>query len=263
MLGFALVVGPWMARNAARFDTLSLAGRSGLVMTVRANLNELPPEHYRYAYVYFSNIFGSSRAARATAPPEVKRFFEDRKRGFRGRGYSRQSKVRRKYKLSTPEVDEFLKKEAQGRILANFSKNLLMVPPVMLRGLTSERGIGFLVLKRRVVGSFGEKYFGVNLSSAFVSGGYYGLAVGGALFVSLVGLAIYGLRGGRFNLFLFTCPALYLIALQALVTHFIPRYGLPILPVQYACLCIALAKVGSLLARRVFPARSHAPASLA
>jgi hypothetical protein len=101
-----------------------------------------------------------------------------------------------------------------------------------------------------VVGTFGEKYFGVDVRALYWGNPYLRLVLGVSLFASLIWLCIDSLRARKFGSFLFTLPSLYLIGIQALVTHFIPRYGVPLLPVLYACLCIALFEAGVRLLRR-------------
>lgn len=255
LCGVLAVTGPWLLRNQfAGIGPKIVDGRSGNVLMIRANYNDMTDEEYRIAYLYFNPYFGRKYPEKAGVP---KRLYErlDRQNpdGFYQRG-----KHATPQDPSCPPIREGQSKNAAlvacalERIRGNLWGHLRNVPLMLFRGSFREIGLG--QYKEKLAPTIGDA-IGIRLPRIGQGGNrlsrmIYGLTAVFALFFT----ALYGLSKFNWSMVGLTLIACYAFGMLAGLTHFIPRYATPMIPIQITCIIVLLAGATSRLsecARRV------------
>jgi hypothetical protein len=247
LVGVFVLVLPWQIRNYKEVGTAWIAGRSGLVLTIRANYNEMSAEEYRASFLLFM--------PRAAWPDWViDRYagteIEERLLGqdsYFADGYARHREVREKLGFRNPKLDAFLRHEAVQRILANFGDHLLMVAPFAVRGSFAEVGYGFNPKGERY-GTIGQDLFGITVSNFYVDTPFWpNVILTGVFLIS----AVVALVARRWAYLGFLLPGLYWFGMHAFLTNFTPRFSIVLIPIFLICTCVASWNVVS-FARNLF-----------
>lgn len=220
---------PWQLRNAISTGTTAISGRAGLVLTVRANFDELPA--------------GGLLGAASTFTPSgtsLQRFLEERwltpevaamlepPNDPKTRGYQRQRELAKPNGLTAydAELDRMLKTEALERIKVNWRGHLRVTPLMGYRGMFVDRGIG--IIPARVDPEVGTRRTLFDNAPAW----FLPAPLLQNFLLFLPAFAAFGfcLLTGRWPLVFLMVPAAYLFALQALMTHYIGRYSVALIP---------------------------------
>ena len=228
-LGTALVLAPWVARNHAHFDQLSLSGRGGHVLLTRAVKNEMTQEEYRGAWFAYAprplrwvtsrlTGFDKSDLAEGGRLVRLMRHVDPRDRAAEAAGrphdavsyFAKVKAMRAELQMRRPEadslaIDDTLKQRALAMIAAAPLAHLAATPLFLWRGAPY-------------------------------------------VFVILLAGALYACVRRRWWLLVYVAPAMGLVLFYAVLTHFIPRYSDPMLPIAGAV--FALLGQRALLAMR-------------
>ena len=235
-VAFALPVGAWKLRNAAHFgNTALVAGRSGVVLMARALKDTMTSEERRAAWIYWMPE-GKVRSRCAEAA-FGNRFVEDVRRLDRScqESFYRQARAEREAlfeevgydPLFYLEVDRRLSRRALDIMRQNVGAHLALTPAFAWRCLFADRGLRL----RWPLDLNGDAPLR-----------WTALWAGGLLIGTL--LSLVRRDPGSLALVL---PSLFLLGVQALMTHCIPRYGLGLVPFGIG----ALALVGDTAGRRL------------
>ncbi|MFW5654879.1 MAG: glycosyltransferase family 39 protein [Roseicyclus sp.] len=267
-LGFALPVAGWATRNHVAAGEFALVdNRSIGVLHVRASYNAMSWPEYWMGYLYYTPHIRDTLPQRDIDPALYARFDTGNPEGFRR---AAQEHYRTRLievssdtfdPVNSPDVptkldfsDEQIAQvtaEARAEILAHPRLHLRTVPLLAYRGTFIEQGFGFADRANAPL-RYGALE-GASLRLRGLSETWVNIAGAAALLLA----PILGALAWRSWLpFLVCLPALYLHGIYALVSHFIPRYALPELPLRYAALAILIAALVTLAARPfVRPAR--------
>lgn len=240
-----LVVTPWLARNAAVFDTWTIADRGGLSLWYRAIYEEASPEEIRGSWYYFTP---------GPAMPLVARLL-----GFEAADLD--GPLRRVHRFHPNEDEERLsfyslaRNDRRDRAIELRATGQYTVPETTLIADQEllERGID--VLRR-------DPWLFIRTTPLFLWRGTWMVLRAPLIPVPLLGLlnplamvallaaaisAVIPLRPQRFAIV--ALPA-GLIAFNALVTMYEPRFSEPALPTMLLLLVVATARGLDVVARR-------------
>lgn len=240
VLCFALTTGPWMLRNYVLLDYMGIRDSSAaVVLMVRAAKNRMSPTEYLGSFWVWapngvlkklmSSLLGFSevdlnrggRLQRLSRSPKSEFFASDIEAGHSGRpekavsffGLARAEKTKAKRELL-----------AEGYSL-----------------LAAENELE----KRAMAEMLGNPLRHMVMTLPFLWRG------AGVTFPILVFVVCFGVKRRRPELVVYVMPALVLIAFYALLTHFIARYGDPMVPVSIVGGLVVSYAVVQHLMRRV------------
>ena len=243
LAGTLVLTLPWQARNILSVGTASLTGRSGIVLYARASYDTLSFEEHMAAAALFSpsNSIPDRYLSERWLTPELKEMLTGPDNP-RDRAFARAGELREqtKFGVLSPEVDALLKKEALDQMLEHWRGHLRATLLFGWRGLFGERGLGF-IMPGDGSATIGQRAFGIDLGRWFLS---YPVTAAVALFLPAFLAFFFCIATGRWPYVLLIVPSAYLYALQALMTHYIPRYSAPLIPML---IVIALVTVWAVL----------------
>jgi len=246
-----LVVAPWCARNYVHLGSWSVTQRGGVVLLVRAEKNLMNREEFLGSFWLWAPP-GFIKAALAQrfgyglddlAPGgRLERLNRALDTSFYQIARARRAQLWRKlgdgrtpwWQGPSQAADVILKREAMEKIKADPGRHLLATIPFAWRGHSVESGFEF--------GSASIKWPPLNL--------VYWTALAVALVASLR-------RRDWAMLYLFA-PTVFLFGIQSLLTHNLPRYNQPLVPM----LAVALAICATRAWRRAHQSESPTGADL-
>jgi hypothetical protein len=230
-LAYVPIVGGWMLRNYLHSQSFYLAGRAGVVLSVRAQYDMMTPTEYAGAFLYWtpdlyirSRVINSLFGKEALLPGgSLERLNRNNPQGFYKLGKDARSDLLRSQDVEeeTAEIDRQLRRAATSVMSAHPFRHLLVTLPIAWQGLFPE--IGWTVnapIQVRVA------------SPVIISLVYFG---------ALFSLAFSAFRMAAWKLFAFTVPALYLYAVNSVFTHGLPRYSEPAIPILVVGLLVTVA----------------------
>jgi len=252
ILPVVIIVGSWMVRNHNVENTYKISSRGGLVLMVRSYMNEMLADHYMPAVGYYAGGYWK-RQVMENEPAEVLSMFRNiRENGFKGAGIRHARRIRKrllkdrgKWKHVPREkmarfygaiLDSEVSREAWQRLFSQWPDHLAMMVPVALRGIGVEKGLGFREHPKSL-GTIGKKHLGFDTGWLKLDFPWW---FNYLLFFSLFCVFVTGIIGRDVKLFWLCLPAFYSFCVHTAMTHFIPRYSVPALPVLYGCFCIVL-----------------------
>ncbi len=219
---------PWHLRNLVSTGDTSLAGRAGLVLMARANYDALTSDEMLAAAALFSPS-GSlpGRYLEGWLTPEMQAKL-DGPDNPRAQAFVRFDQLRREMRVATwaPELDAAMKTEAMARIRELWPRHLQATLLFGYRGLFAERGLGFPRPGGGVT-TLGRSTLGFDLDGWFLN---RPLAASLALFLPAFAAFAFCVATGRWAYVFLMLPAAYLYGIQALMTHYIPRYSTALIP---------------------------------
>lgn len=227
ILAFCVVVAGWMYRNYARFGVLGISERGGVVLLIRAFKDGMTPIEYRGAF-------------HAWAPNGV-RPGVGRLLGFTAADLNQGGRLQR---LNRGVDADFYAKdvaaEAAGRAdLAITYYRKARAERVRLRRELSESGrdvaLADGLLKDEALAMIRKDPLAhLSLTAPFLWRGAF------FAFPALILAWGYAVVRRRFDVYWFVLPALGLVIFYATLSHFIPRYGLPMHPVALSAAVILM-----------------------
>lgn len=259
LAGTLVLTVPWQIRNLISTGTSALSGRAGLVLTVRANFDELPAGGELGAMATFTPHHTALRAYLSDRwlTPEVVAFLEP-PNDPKTRGYDRQRELAqpRGYNAYSSQLDALLKDEALARIEANWQGHLRLTPVLAYRGLFTDSGFGFL--PERLDDEDRAPRAGT-LLLGMSPGWFYPAPIvqNALLFLPAILAFAWCVLTGRWALVFLMLPAAYLFGLQSFMSHNIARYSTPLIPI----LVVIGTSTAALLCRGILVSAKRMPAS--
>lgn len=220
----SVLISPWLIRNSTYFDRPTVSGRDGNVMAIRAQFAEMSWRQYRTGYLYFTPLVGPELAkALGSASEDIKMFDRKNPEGFlqryrRGEGGT-----------GIPKGAD--QDELRHRSLHVFAENLPM--QLALVPLMAYRG-AFLPVGSYRLSEIPRERAGLALTTVSVAT----LLIIFLLPAFLLNF-IYDVVNRNYAMVLFHSPVLYTIGIHAALTHYIPRYSLPLFGILVIELCLA------------------------
>jgi hypothetical protein len=227
-LAFTVVVMPWMVRNLLDLGAFQVSQRAGVVLMIRAVKDQMTPEEFRGAFYVW-------------APPRLQGPVGSLL-GFTPRDLQRGGRLQH---LNRSETSDFFRSdlaaEQAGRPEDAVSyyrraraERVKLETELAASGSSDPEIQADKILQKRAMGMIEARPAKhLLVSIPFV---WRGAAVAFPVLVIAMALA---LRSKRYECALLALPSLGLVMFYALLSHFIPRYGLPVRPIVVALLVIA------------------------
>lgn len=218
LLAFAVIAGGWMIRNYGQYGTFFLTLRGGNVLAIRAMYNRMNEDEFNGAFLYwtpdplFKNLLKERYGADALKKGKVLgKLNRSNSGGYYRFGRHQRNKVVKKYGKDTPFTDAIVKRDALKRIKKAPWRHIRAMAPLFWRSIFVESG--FEIRRPLQIAVQGQAMVSILLVTGF--------------FIAL----IVALRRRQWALFGFLFPGLYLMALNVAVSHCLPRYNTPLIPV--------------------------------
>ncbi len=235
---FALIVAPWMCRNYVQFGVFGISERAGSVLAIRATQDLMTPEEYRGTFY----VWAPHRLR-----PAVGRLL-----GFTARDLQRGGRLQHLNRSRTADFyEDDVRAERTGRpdlTVSYYRKAKAERTKLQLAALAAGHAHSTdvdTILQRRAIAVIREHpQRHLALTIPYLWRGAF------AMFPVLVVTLAYALATRRTSLALFVLPAFGTVMFHALLTHFIPRYSVPSLPITIASGIILAQAVGGILLRR-------------
>lgn len=264
LLATAIVVAPWIARNAYVFGQPQIASRSGLVLYYRMLLDKMPADEYAASFY-------------AWAPDTIKPAFEslfgyspaDLERGGVAQHLNRRSTS------SFAKDDIAAEKGARPDLAVSYARQMGAEWRKRTRSLTRSDVFG---ASRRAEDDMGREAKSEILRMPFRHIGLFlplfwqGMWVPNVpvwaapiLCFGLLGAFFLGLARRTLPLVAFTVPSIAIMSIYVAATHNIPRYTQPLVPVMIVCVAvlisIAIPWVRRQMSQSSIASGAHHPAS--
>jgi len=239
---FVATVAPWMLRNHAQFGTYSIAERGGVVLLIRAVKDQMTAEEYRGAFYVW-------------APPGI-RPAVGQLLGFQPLDLNRGGRLQRlnRYPSADFHADDVAAERAGRPDLAISYYRKARAQRVQLNREIGA-ALGSLEVDRRLqeraldmIAQYPWKHLALTVPVLW-RGAF------AAFPVLILGLVV-AWRRRDLRLAAFLWPAIGLVLFYGLLSHFIPRYGVPVVPVAIA---VAFAIAGRVVSSRRAIAGSDGP----
>lgn len=247
-LGFALTVLPWVGRNLHEFGTPAISGGSGDVLMYRTSYNEMSTHEYLGAFYAFAPkklqddllgpLTGHSRAAlecggslqrlRRQLPCDTKAIAEERfadvKSFYKSIQYFLRKQILDAKARRVADPDSYVRRVAVDRIKADPIKHVAVSLPLAWRGLWS-------FAKHNT---------------------WFSIITNGLAMASLLTMPWLGILLRRPDWTLTSMVGVGYFLFYALLSHFIPRYSEPLIPLALVCLAVLLVAAVRKLASMLF-----------
>jgi hypothetical protein len=218
-IAFAAVVVPWMGRNYVQLGEFQLAERGGVVLYLRALKNDMTPDEYRGAFYFW-------------APPPLQPAI-GRILGFSSSDLQRGGRLQRLNRK--PEADFYRDdiaawRNAKPEETITFIRRAL-AEQLLLERLAAEGGESAQpadsVLQQRAISMIAENPARhLATTPLFLwRGAFFALPV-------LLAALVYAVWRRDYALGVFVLPGLGTIMFFGLLTHFLPRYSTPVVPME-------------------------------
>lgn len=244
----AVLVGGWLLRNYDLHGSATLTRRGGDVLYSRHVMNEMLYPRYGEVTAYYAGGPFWQAVHKGISREERDMFRGQGERGFRKVKAKHRAALRKR--LTKVEAEAALIAEAKAHILSNIPRHVAMSLPVALRGTRVADDFGF-PNNFKCTNTLGKKHFGLELPTRFLTPPFY---FNWLLFLSLFACGAAGLAKRQRWLLFLAFPAAYCFTMYAGLTHFIPRYSAPLVPIVFATLALVCHL---LLTRLVRVARPH------
>jgi hypothetical protein len=254
LIGVSLVCFPWMLRNKMLLDTWSITQRGGVVLMVRALTNQMTADEWRASWwiwgptPYRQLVANTSLGARITDFRCGGRYVRLAVRAkscpdgvFYHMAFAERQRLLREYRRAhhpnaSVAADRALRQLAAGLIVGDLPRHLWCTPPVVWRGLW--------FVQPSPDGEFVPAVYSANPT-------YVGAGVSLVLWSSLGVTLLVGLFRRSAVLVGMTVLPVALLVANALLSHNIPRYSVPAIPVMCASLALIMWWLGRMLVRLV------------
>lgn len=251
------IIMPWLIRNYSVFGELKIAGRDSGVLALRAEYSYLSIEEYFSGFLLYSTPF-----VRLNILPI---FFEPEDYIWMQRTVDRDVNPDSYYYLFASQTgrvaeramerygsvnEEAISAAALSIIRENWLQHLALTLLFGWRGSFIDGEVGTFI-----VHIIKEKWYLDNIYPWYYR---YITALGPIMSLAvpcMLGVALRSLWKRRWSLLLFLLPALYSFGIYAFITHYIPRYSSPLVPIWI----IAMGLVGKACINYIRNRRQQAP----
>ena len=265
LLAHGLPVLAWMTRNYLVSRDFSVTeGQTHQVLTLRAHYNTMRHDEWVAGFTYYLPPTGESPWLASLPRESLERFEGTVPHGFRVSGldssFRQESELQQARDPGLAGIDSLVWQRSVNDELAGRARALLFTDPLQhlkvglllaWRGTFIEEGFGFLSdpLAERLSDVHGysawprwRRAYGANAATL--------VNLAGLLALVVVPFWLW-LGRGRFEALLIFLPALYAHGAYSMASHFLPRYGLPQVPLRVVATLVLLFLVWSSLRRIV------------
>jgi len=222
-----LLTAIWFARNAVVLDKVYFTGRGGGVLSVRAELTTMTWSELAAGFVYFAPFAGKKLADDLLEPAQYERLDWRNPDSYRKRAVRGMGEVKRTQQAMAGSP--FTNYLAPLTLMAeNWPKQIALTGLALYRGLAVQSKVG-----RR-------------LGRPLVSLSNLSIAISVAIIPALLVAAFVAVRRRAAAEIAFFMPAVYAVLFLAFLTHFNPRFGMPLVPIG----AVALSWLAGLLLDR-------------
>ena len=243
VFGMALVVAPWMARNYVHFSAVSMNSRGGQVLLTRAVKNDMTAEEYRGAWYAYA--------------PRPLRWITGEVTGFDKSDLEAGGRLQRLMRFVSERDRPAIAAGRPDEAVSYYAKVSAMYTEL---AKARDAGVGSLdvdsQLKQRALGMIAAEPLKhlATIPLFLWRGAPYTFAI-------LLVCALYACARRAWWLLAYLAPAMGLVMFYAVLTHFIPRYAEPMVPIAAVCFALlahaAMQRMRS-SARRVWARRNAA-----
>lgn len=236
LASYFAVISPWMARNYINFDKAHISERGGIVLLVRSHYNTITLKEYFTSFLWWTptrftdgvsgnakKIYTEGWISRFVDYEDVKRLDLGNPDGFRRETRRLKDELYNKY--GSTEADIAAKSMAVENIKAHPVRHLLMCFPLAWRGMFVEVDNRFFIIPASVMSLL--------------------------LFIGFFGFTIRSIRKGEWKNIAFILASMYIFTLYPLVTHNIPRYQRPLIPILWITTILFFEPIISRLTVRI------------
>ncbi len=186
-----LTCGIWQFRNYREFGSYAVAGRSGEILAIRAEFTKMSWQDYPYAFCAYTPICGDP-VMKNLMPETYGLFDRENSNGFYRRTKNRIKLMQ--FDGDGAQLNLSLEEELSENSLRIIKKNWLM-----------NVGLIFVFLYRGTITNF-------------------------PYFIPLLCVVPRCFQREKWEMIIFLLPTLYSISIYAVLSHYIPRYSVPLLP---------------------------------
>ena len=231
----ALISGSWIYRNHERFGSNAIAGRDGNVMSIRAQYTTMTWQQYWAGYLAFTPKLGPQLVGLLGVDPDDAAMFDgDNPDGFIQRYRRGEGPV----SLQKGGDQREMRRQALYAFVEHWPMQLALVPLTIYRSAFLPVGSSS---PRLAQGS--EPLRAVRLVSLALA-----VIIALGMIPALLLNVIVDLWRMNVPRLAFHLPAIYSVGIHSSMTHYIPRYNLPLFGVLAIELCIAVLFVWVTLA---------------
>ena len=227
----ALISGAWVYRNHERFGTTAIASRDGNVMAIRAQFTTMTWRQYWAGYFAFTPKLGPKLAPLlGVDPDDVAMFDRDNPAGFLQRYRRGEGPV----SLPKGSDQREMRRQALVAFVENWPMEVALIPLTIYRS-------AFLPI------GYTSRYAGLDAGPLRIVRMSLAAVLGTAMIFALLLNFIVDLWRSNIPRLAFHLPAIYSVGIHSVMTHYIPRYNLPLFGVLAIELCIAAVLVWATL----------------
>ncbi len=237
-----LPVGSWMTRNHVEIGSFSVSsGRDYQVLGVRAEYDAMRREEYFPGFVYFVPVYGWAAAEKWFDEKDYRRYVRNNPDSFFKVGQSREGLVGRQVE------------EGRSTYIAALSVFVEHLPMhIATTALMTYRSFfipaGYRTLRVKV-----------GALSNWMTMATFIIHV--TLVPSFILLCIWAVYRRDWFLLIFLAPAIFSVAIHAGLTHYIPRYNLPLIPLLFFSQFVLFCRLWDLISGRFLQERGNVNAS--
>lgn len=222
LLSYSLIVGPYMLRNFHHFGEATLSGRGGVVLLIRANINRMNFTEFVGSFIVWTpdeevkrlgaRLFGENYRKEGGKLERLSRIRGSQ--SFYRKARDQRSELVKASNLprENNQVNNQLKEAALEQIAAHPLKHLVVTLPIAWRGLFVEEGFSLKI-----------PLLPLSVNSPTIISLLY--------FASLAYTAFLSVKEKSWQMFALILPALFLYGIHSLLTHNIPRFNAPLIPI--------------------------------
>lgn len=213
---YSLITGAWIFRNYVYFNDFFITGRSGVVLLIRAEHNTMDVKEYFGSFFvwtpgetsenFIDKFFGKNALEQGG---DLERLNRRSDRSFYRSARAERARLVEFFGsgIENATVNNKLESTAKKRILSHPFKHILVTLPIIWHGLFVESGFYF---------------FEPDRPSVIISLIY---------FISLGFIIVVSLLKQKWSLFAFMLPSLFLYSMHSFLTHNVPRFNEPLIPI--------------------------------
>jgi len=233
---YTIIVGGWSIRNYVHFESFALTQRGGVVLMARANYNMMTREEYLGAFYIWSRYGGFINRKLSEWTGFTRQDLEhggrlarlNRSRsnpdGYRMQARAKRNELRQRH-AEAGAIDPFLEADlelsrlAKAKIRENFGRHILATLPFAWRGHFVDRGI---------------------VIPGIINTRHYPYLVSTLCWLAMFLLFFWSIAFRRWALLALMLLPFYSFGLYSFMTHNLPRYNFPVIPMLVVSTAIVL-----------------------
>lgn len=220
LIGCALVIAPWLARNYMQFDTVGMSGRGGIVLLTRAIKDRMTPEEYRGAWYAYA--------------PRPLRWAAGRLTGFTREDLEAGGRLQRLMRFVNPADRPAIAAGDPEAAVSYYARAGAMNAQLEQSGPLTPQQVDAALKHRAIEMIRAEPLRHLATTPLYLwRGAPY-------VFAILICTFVYAWWRRAWWLLAYAAPAFGLVGFYAAVTHFIPRYAEPMWPIAAVCLAVLM-----------------------